>query len=182
MTAPVCKPPEWLTAQILRDLLSYDPTTGLFRWRNAAGRYGRIPAGSVAGNISKVHGYRLIGLGGSGKTVRATHLAWLYMTGEWPELQVDHKNGVESDDWWDNLRLATQSQNKANSSRYKNNTSGVTGVIYENGPGRKHWRAILRADGKSVNIGRFLTKEEAIEARQKAEEQYHGEFVRKNRA
>lgn len=179
---PVCTPPKWLTAQIIRDLLVYDPITGLFRWRNAAGRWGRIPAGSVAGNISKVHGYRQIGLGGNGKTVRATHLAWLYMTGEWPVLQIDHRNGLESDDRWENLRLATGSQNKANSSRYKNNTSGVTGVVYENGKGRKHWRAILSMNGQKINIGRFMTKEEAIEARREAEQKYHGEFVRENRA
>jgi HNH endonuclease len=102
-----------LTAEILRVLLTYDPATGIFRWRVRAGPRA---AGSIAGSKSD-DGYWVIGLGG--KVYKAQRLAYLYMTVEWPPGQIDHRNIDHADNRWDNLRLADTSRNKANNPGYR---------------------------------------------------------------
>lgn len=160
---------------LLKEVLSYDPVTGVFRWRVPAGRWGRIPAGSVAGNVSIVSGYRLIGLGVSGRTYRAGHLAWLYMTGEWPPVTIDHINQTKDDDRFSNLRPATFTENKRNSPKYKNNTSGFPGVHWREE--RQCWRARVVIDGKPKWIGSFATAEEANVVRLAAVKEAYGEFA-----
>ena len=97
-----------LTVERLRELLSYDPATGKFLWR--VGRQ-CMRAGAVAG-ATEVQGYRVIKI--DGKIYKAHRLAWLYVTGEWPPEEIDHKNTDPQDNVWSNLRLATHSQNQAN--------------------------------------------------------------------
>lgn len=167
-----------ITQEMLKALLDYDPATGTFRWRNASGRHGRIPAGSVAGNINIVSGYRLIGIGGSGKTFRASNLAWLWMTGEWPSKDVDHVNQSKSDDRFGNLRLATAQQNKQNSPKYRNNKSGFKGVHFAKDRGR--YRAQVSVDGKCRVFGSFATAEEAALARDMAVREVYGDFASLN--
>ena len=48
--------------------------------------------------------------------------------------------------------------------------TGVVGVTYDHHTrSLKKWRARIYRKGRRVNIGRFLTKEEAVEAREGAE-------------
>lgn len=162
-----------ITQKQLHDLLTYDPATGVFRWRNDAGRHGRISAGTQAGCIG-IEGYRLIGLGGSGRTVRASHLAWLYMTGEWPTTIVDHKNRDESDDRWDNLRLASHQQSKANTGVRKDSRIGLKGVCFDRQ--RSQYRAKITVSGRTRWLGRFKTAEEASRAFDAAHRAAHGDF------
>lgn len=163
------------SAQEIRSVLDYEPTTGIFTWKVPAGRYGRIPAGSVAGHVGCVNGYRLIGLGGSGKTLRASILAWLWMTGEWPTDEVDHHNRNRSDDRWDNLRLATSVQNAANRKVRSDSGSGLKGVYFDRD--RECWRAKAVVNGKRRWLGRFGTREEAASAYLAAAAQTYGEFA-----
>lgn len=158
-----------LTQKLLKALLTYEPETGVFR-RHSGGRAG--PPGSIAGRLHP-EGYRYIFV--SGKQYRAARLAVLYMTGSWPPDQVDHRNRNTSDDRWSNLRLATQSQNKANSSMYRNNTSGFTGVYWD--ADRGHWRAKTKINGKRKWLGRFKTREEAHAAYLAAVTKTFGEFA-----
>jgi hypothetical protein len=88
-----------LTANEVRHLLDYDPATGVFRWRVKPGR--RVAAGAETGCVSN-YGYKVIGI--KGRVYQASRLAWLYVTGEWPEHDVDHANGDTADNRWDNLR------------------------------------------------------------------------------
>jgi hypothetical protein len=146
--------------------MTYCPDTGWFTYNYNYRGYG---VGQRAGRYHK-SGYRVISVDG---VVYSEHrLAVLYMTGSHPTHRVDHKNTVEDDNRWDNLRLATAGQNAANS-KTRVNTSGHKGV-YRNGQG---WGAGLRIDGKIKWAGTFPTLELAIEARKKLEEQYHGEFA-----
>lgn len=156
-----------ITASRLHELLTYDRYTGIFRWRNNAGRWGRIPAGSIAGSIHK-EGYRVIHL--DGYIYRAAQLAWLYMTDRWPLTLVDHENRIRDDDRWSNLRLATDKQSVHN--RILPNKHGVRGVSKK----RNLWRARIMVDGKSQHIGYYATKEEAHEAYLHRARELHGEF------
>src|SRR4029434_9631151 len=99
-----------LTAERLREVLTYDPESGLFLWNITTSN--RVRAGDIAGNTENHYGYRRIGI--DGKLYRGARLAWLYMKGEWPPGRVDHKNRNRIDDRWENLRLCTHAQNVAN--------------------------------------------------------------------
>lgn len=90
-------PREGLTAEHLRALLEYEPATGVFRWRVRAGK--NVHAGWVAGSISE--GYRIITAGGN--RYRAGRLAWLFVTGNWPRGQLEHRNGDKDDTRIENL-------------------------------------------------------------------------------
>ena len=89
-------------------------------------------------------------------------------------LVVDHINHITYDNRKENLRICTPSQNGMNKSRPINNTSGYVGITYDSSENK--WRARLGVGGKTINIGRFKTIEEAIKARKEAENKYFGEY------
>jgi len=97
-----------LTAKRLRKILSYAPTTGIFRWQVSAGS--RAPVGAIAGTKNG-RGYHQIRIGG--RPYSASRLAWLYMTDKWPNSEISYINGKPSDTRWANLREATSLQNRS---------------------------------------------------------------------
>src|SRR4029077_3294564 len=97
-----------LTVKRLRKVLSYAPTTGIFRWKVSAGS--RAPVGAIAG-ARNGRGYHQIRIGG--RPYSASRLAWLYMTGKWPNSEISYINGKPSDTRWANLREVTSSQNRS---------------------------------------------------------------------
>jgi hypothetical protein len=162
-----------LTAERLRDLVHYDPETGIFTHRvgrKGAGTY----AGGIAGRLEPKHGYRRIGI--DGHRFRANRLAWLYMTGVWPDRLIDHANGNPSDDRFSNLRLATSSQNGANCRKPTHNASGFKGVNWHAKAGK--WRAYIKNKGKPVHIGYFASAEAAHAAYMEKARELFGEFAR----
>lgn len=159
-----------LTAEQLRSALIYHPDTGVFNWvHGAKGRY----AGDVAGNV-RPDGYRRINV--FGHLYYAHRLAWLYMTGEWPEHQIDHINMDPSDNRWANLRAATPRQNRGNRKAQRNSKSGVKGVYQREYDDK--WVAYIAPNGRVRVIGSFNTLGEAKRARSKAARQFFGEFSR----
>ncbi len=115
-----------LTAARLRELLHYDPLTGIFKRRISTSQNAR--AGDVAGSIEAA-GYIRIAV--DGKRYRAHRLAWLYMTGEWPALMVDHEDTNKQNNRWINLREATHSSNCQNIKRsHKDSSTGHLGVTF----------------------------------------------------
>ena len=93
-------------------------------------------------------------------------------------LDIDHINGVKTDNRINNLRLVTRSINLQNASMRCHNTSGFNGVSWHKST--KKWRAQIRVDGKSIHLGVFSNKKDAIAARIKANIKYgfserHGE-------
>jgi hypothetical protein len=96
-----------LTAKRLRRVLSYAPTTGIFRWKVSASS--RALVGAIAG-AKNGRGYHQIRIGG--RPYSASRLAWLYMTGKWPNSEISYINGKPSDTRWANLREAPSSQNR----------------------------------------------------------------------
>lgn len=135
----------------LRQLLRYDPETGLlYRVDGREALNYLMPNGYLTGTVL-------------GRTVWAHRAAWAVHHGKWPKCQIDHINGVKTDNRLANLRDVTAAENKRNSPRYKNNPSGVTGVRWHEP--RKEWRVWL---GKR-QIGAFADFDAAVAARKNAE-------------
>lgn len=168
-----------LTADFVRSILDYDQMNGQFTWR----RRDDVPqtwntkfAGKGAGGASG-HGYRTLRI--KNVSYYLHRLAFLHMTGRWP-IGIDHINGDKSDNRWANLREAAQFQNQANSTRPSRNKTGRIGVSWDKKNNR--WRADIRVRGKSMNLGRYGTFEEAVAAREAAESHHQGEFAYAQRA
>jgi hypothetical protein len=153
-----------LTQAELKELLHYDPATGVFTW--LVSPVNSIKVGSIAGTLNHT-GYRHIQI--KGETYQAHRLAWLYIHSVWPKDQIDHRNHVHDANWIDNLREATAMQNRCNTS---NNTSGVPGVCWYKRD--KKWLAQIMVAGKNKNLGLFVNIEDAAEARRVAELKYFG--------
>jgi hypothetical protein len=160
-----------ITAERLRELLAYDPETGVFTWLVA--RSNHIKVGDIAGWLNGEEGYTRIKV--DGHPYMAHRLAWLHVTGSWPVTQIDHVNCTRDDNRWTNLREATQSQNAANVRiRGKTKASGFKGV-HRHG---RRWKAVITKDGRNTSLGYFDAPEEAHAAYVKAAREYHGEFAR----
>lgn len=102
-------------------------------------------------------------------------LAWAFMTGEWPNTDVDHKNNIRNDNRWENLRLATRSQNNANSRRRKKD--GFKGVR-QKATCKNTWSISLKVCGKTITRSGFRSPEEASKAYMVLATEYFGEFAR----
>jgi len=154
----------------LLELLRYDSETGEFRWLKRVSRGTHIY--DVAGTV-QVGGYRKIAI--KGKNYLAHQLAWFYMTGKWCPTIIDHRDGDPSNNRWENLRRATQSQNCANRRRHKNNACGFKGVTRMRS-GR--WKAIIYKKARKHDLGLFATPQEAHAAYVAAARKLFGEFAR----
>ena len=161
-----------ITAERLRQILYYDPQTGLFTWIVSKGK---MMAGDIC-NCPNAQGYIQIMI--DGVNYRANRLAWLYMTGSWPQRKIDHKNRTRTDNVFSNLREADDSQSSCNRSLGTNNTSGFVGVSFAPGNSKKKpWRAYVNVRGKRVWEKYFETVEEATTVRSSVVRKFHGEFA-----
>lgn len=149
-----------LTREALLRLLDYDPATGVFTWR--VDRRGTAKAGTLAGRIEG-RGYRQIRV--FGRRFMAARLAWLYVTGEWPSHDVDHRNRQRDDNRFENLRPATRKQNSENSSPRQDH--GVKGVHFD--ASKRKWRAYITHFQKKMFLGTFSDFADAVAARKQAE-------------
>ena len=160
-----------ITQSRLKELLNYNPETGKFKWLT---RRGCKSADSTAGNIQISENNRIV-IRIDGQLYFAHRLAWLYMAGEWPESDIDHKDMDASNNKWNNLRLANKQNNGANRGKNKNNTSGYKGVTWAKR--NKKWAARIMVDRKNISLGFFHDPEVAQEAYKKASKKYFGEFA-----
>ena len=155
-----------LSFQEASDGFSYDPETGHLWRKKQAGR-GRtdIPAGT----LMRQKGYRQVWI--SGKRYLAHRVAWLIHHGHWPELFIDHKNGVRDDNRIENLRLATREQNSQNYHRVKVGQSGVQGVHWCSRT--QMWKAGIQVNKKTIHLGRYENIDQAKAAHMEAKRKYH---------
>lgn len=147
-----------LSAAELRELLSYDPKTGLFVWRKTRG--GTASKGSIAG-ADNGDGYVTIMV--RKRAILAHRLAVLYMTGQEPKETVDHINGDVSDNRWVNLRCVSHRENMKNQRLRSSNKSGVLGVSWNKS--RRKWCAKI----EDKHIGLYEEFSDAVVARKQAE-------------
>jgi hypothetical protein len=157
-----------LTQERLKELIHYDPEIGVFTWLVDRG-----PArkGALAVCIC-CEGYLHIRV--DGVLWKAHRLAFLYMTGSFPEGFIDHADGDESNNKWVNLRPATQAQNQQNTPRRPVSKSGYKGVCWFS-PARM-WVAKIQANGTQHTLSYFKCPREAAHAYNKAAIELHGEF------
>ncbi len=155
-----------LTQARLKELLHYDPDTGVFTWLvSRSGRY----AGANAGSADPKDGYVMVKI--AGRDYRAHRLAWLYVTGAWPEKNVDHKDAVKINNAWSNLREATDAENTQN--RIAPRADNACGFLGVHKASKKKWRAQISVAGKTMQLGRFNSPEEAHAAYVNAKRTYH---------
>lgn len=160
-----------LTQSELKEILNYNETTGVFVWRRSAGRAKpNKPAGTDDGK-----GYTQISI--DRKVYYAHRLAWFYVYGTFPTNEIDHKNGVRSDNPISNLREATHAENLMNLGMTKTNKSGYAGVSWS----KKHqkWWAQIRISNKHSSLGFFDDIIEASNAYKQAD-LLRGDFSRQN--
>lgn len=157
-----------ITQERVKELLSYDPETGVFHWRV---RRGNRKSGGKAGALHRL-GYIYIFV--DGKLRSASTLAWLYVYGEFVQ-RLDHKNNCKSDNRIVNLRKATRSQNCANKRPRPDNESGYRGVYRGRTPGT--WQAQIRVRGKLLHLGTCASKAEAAALYKAAAAEHFGEFA-----
>ena len=144
-----------VTAERVRELLAYDPETGVFTWRVRRGR--SAPAGSIAGWRDRGD-YVLICV--EQCAYFAHRLAWLYVNGQWPVGDIDHMNGIPFDNRIENLRDVNRSLNMQNLRRAnRNNKLQLLGVTKSG----KGFAAQIVVGGRALYLGTFPTAQFAHE-------------------
>lgn len=159
-----------ITQIYLQSILNYNPDTGMFTW---IAKRPKVKLGAIAGGLTE-QGYIKIRI--DGKKYFAHRLAFLYMTGEMPEFEVDHEDLNRSNNKWLNLRKAERYQNFGNQYKYSNNKSGVKGVCWDKDANK--WLAQIQIKNKKIKLGRFIRLEDAKLAYETASVKYFGEFAR----
>jgi hypothetical protein len=154
-----------LTQERLKEVLNYDPDTGIFTW---AFKYTRtIVVGRVAGHQNKKTGRVNIRIG---RNYKAHRLAWLYTYGKWPDGEIDHINGNSSDNRIANLRDVTLTENSWNKRKAMSTSkTGLLGVV----PRGDGFKACIMKNRKLKHLGQFKTAELAHEAYLKAKREMH---------
>jgi len=162
-----------ITQKELKQLLHYNPDTGVFIWLRRdidAGGFNTQFAGKIAGTVhlAKHNGKRYIRIRIVGKVIEAHRLAYLYMTGDWPD-EIDHANGNGIDNCWSNISFANRLQNARNQRLRSDNTSGVSGITWMK-PLNKY-----RVRIGAHYLGVYANFDEAVAVRQAAriEHNYH---------
>jgi len=174
MSTPTVSP------ETLRDLLDYDPKTGALTWRkrpssmfsseSAKNAWNARHAGKKAGSL---HSKGYLSTQIFCRRYFIHRIVFAIHNGRWPKDQIDHINGVRTDNRIENLRDVSNSENMQNqrAATKSNKTSGLLGVSWHKACGK--WRAQIRVDGKSTEIGFYADKHEAHDAYLRAKRDMH---------
>ena len=152
------------TVELLKEMFRYEPSSGKLFWKIGK----RV--GKRAGSQQGKGGYRHVRVGD--KYMYEHRIAMLLTLGEIPEgIQIDHVNHDKGDNRLANLRFTTHTQNGRNMKKISTNTTGVTGVIYDEKYAK--YRAQIHIKGKGIYLGSYDTLEEAAAARAEANKRYN---------
>ena len=155
------------TPERLKELLHYDPNTGLFTWLDVISN--RAKVGEIAGT-KNTNGRICVGI--MGYRLYAHRLAWFYVYERWPTTGIDHIDGNPSNNQLSNLREANQFQNMQNIPRKsKISKSGLVGAFWSNRD--KKWSSRIKINRKLLILGVFPTAELAHKAYCEAKAKYH---------
>jgi hypothetical protein len=154
-----------LTQKRLKELLHYDPKTGVFTYIRARSK---VRVGDVAGT-SGTRGYLQCNI--DGKPYKLHRLAWLYVHGVWPTYQIDHINHNTADNRIANLRDVSCAHNHQNRNRRTKSASGYLGVTWHKRD--RKWQAHIEVNSKPIHLGSYTSLTDAITARLAAERVHH---------
>lgn len=175
-----------LSAEVLRQLLRYEPETGKLFWKArpasmfpsdlSAVLWNGKWAGKEALTASNGYGYPRGEI--LGRSYLAHRVIWCMQTGSWPVEHVDHINRDRSCNRWDNLREASRSENSCNRASKENSTSQFLGVSWA--ADRKKWVARISEKNGYRHLGTFNFEKAAALAYDDAARISHGKFARLN--
>lgn len=182
------------SVDLLRKLLDYDPETGSVRWKTrtpdlftatpsrsaevSCANFNTLWAGRETALAEFRNGYRTLSIKAAGlafNSMLAHRVVWAIYYGAYPKGQIDHINGIRSDNRINNLRDVSADKNRRNAKRRSNNTSGFGGVYYK--ASRRKWVANISNDGVRTHLGVFEYRFDAVLARLLAEKA-HGYTAR----
>lgn len=155
-----------LTQARLRELFVYDPDTGIVTRKITVGKRGK--AGAIVGCLTQ-KGY--LSLRVDGRFYLLHRVIFMYVHGRMPEQQIDHVNGVKTDNRISNLREANEHENSQNVKVHRDSSSGLLGVSWR--ASLKKWRASIGLDGSHKHLGYFHSKDEAYQAYCAAKRELH---------
>ncbi len=151
-------------------VLCYNPITGQFRRKDKPNA-----------KVGTPNQFGRVRITVCGERFLASRLAWFMHYGEWPSDTIDHINGIRDDDRIANLRLASPSEQQCNRGMSERNTSGIKGVSHNKRRAAANlapWEAYITLDSHRKHLGYFANIEDAAQARQIAEDELHGTFIR----
>lgn len=161
---------ELITQQELKELLHYNPDTGVFTWIKDRGS---VKCKNRIAGCDNGIGYLVITvtLQGKRKSYKLHRLAWLYIYGEWPKNFIDHINHNTIDNRISNLRDVSFSGNSQNRNKpSKTNSTGYLGVSnYTDGK----FKSQIILNYEYIFLGVFDTAIEAHKAYLQAKRKYH---------
>lgn len=168
-----------LTHTTLKELIFYDPETGFFTWKERPEFYFKTYRAFIQWNKRYANGPAFFTVAANDyltgfifkKKYYAHRLAWLYMTGEWPEGDIDHINGQRNDNRWENLREVNRSENLKNAKRRYDNKTGVTGVFKHKNK-ESYYSAYIDINYKRKYLLHTKDFDAAVAARKEAEIKY----------
>lgn len=175
-----------LTQETLRELLDYNPETGIFTWKpRPLGTFASVRAGNQwnsrfsgkpAGCTDQLNGYTKITV--HGRTCSAHQLVWLYVYGKRPKHEIDHINGVRNDNRLKNLRDVPHVTNQQNQKRAQksNQSCGLLGVTWNKQS--EKWQSYIRYGGRRHFVGHFSCPKEAHSAYLERKAKHHPGYVR----
>jgi hypothetical protein len=155
-----------LSFEELRAHATYDPETGTVEkiTPGTRSRFGYLcHRGYIRMNICCV-------------SLSAHRIAWALMTGKWPTRDIDHRNGIRSDNQWTNLREASNAENCRNLRNHRPGATGFKGVKVK-GPS---FCAYIQVNSRVLHLGVFKNTVSAALAHDRAARYFHGEFATTN--
>lgn len=146
-----------ITLARARELLDYNPLTGIFTWKV---RQGLARVGDEVGSIQG--GYRKTTI--DREQIKLHRLAWFMTNGAWPSGQIDHIDGNKLNNAIVNLRDVSMSINMQNRYAIRRRDSDLPMGVTKNG----HGKFIA-----NIRIGVFNTADEAGAAFMRAKRLIH---------
>lgn len=135
-----------LTHARLKTLICYNPETGNFWWPDKARKCTSITSSGYVRVVIE------------GKEYLAHRLAWFWVKGVWPAVDIDHEDRDKTNNRFKNLREATESENGQNRLLpMSNNSTGYLGVV----PVKGKFQARIQVNGMTINLGSFNEPEVA---------------------